>query len=147
MIVVFLMLAFFDSALFCVKKDFSPGKKGGYFRGQELAPRMRRNVILSRAVSGFEFTDGVLHRVHWLNVTPSEESGKRRGDIEFAPLRQTDQVSDRSPPIEEQEYPTFPAWELAGKRSSELARGYAEHGRCDKGSFLGSKIHHLSSPL
>jgi hypothetical protein len=39
---VFLILTLFDSPFFCVKKDFSPGRKGGYFRGQELAPRMRR---------------------------------------------------------------------------------------------------------
>jgi hypothetical protein len=50
-----------------------------------------------------------------LDVSPLMKSRKRRGNIEFAALRQTGQVSDRAPPIEEQEYPAFSARELAGK--------------------------------
>src|SRR5437879_2685193 len=104
-------------------------------------------ATLSRVVSSLELTSGGLHRVHRLNVTPLEESGKRIGDIELAALCQTSQVSDRAPPIEKQKYPTLSARELAGKRGGELALDHAEHGSCAKGCFLCAKFHPLFSPL
>ncbi len=87
-----------------------------------------------------------LHRVYRLDVTPSKEPGKRRGDIEFAALRQTRHIGDRAPAIDKQEDPTFPAWELAGKCRCLQAGDNAEHVRCAKTSFLCMKFHHHSSP-
>ena len=50
-----------------------------------------------------------------LDRTLLKKSSKRRGNIEFAALRQVSQICDSTLPVEEQEYPAFPARELACK--------------------------------
>lgn len=77
-----------------------------------------------------------LHRVYRLDVAQIQEPGQYRGDIEFAALRQMRHICDRAPAIDKQEDPTFPAWELAGKRRCLQAGDNAEHGRCVESSLL-----------
>ena len=50
-----------------------------------------------------------------LDRTLLKKSGKRVRNIEFAALRQMSQICDTSFPIQEQEYPAFPAREWACK--------------------------------
>jgi hypothetical protein len=50
-----------------------------------------------------------------LDRTLLKKAGKRRGNIEFAALCQMSQICDVTLPIQEQEYPAFPARELARK--------------------------------
>ena len=50
--------------------------------------------------------------IQWLNVTRLQKPGKRVCNIEFAALSQMSQICDATLPIEEQEYPAFPAREL-----------------------------------
>src|SRR5258708_21308291 len=87
-----------------------------------------------------------LRCVYQLDVAPSKEPGKHRGDIEFAALCQTRQVCDRALPINKQKYPAFPARELSGKRGGWYAGYNLEHSRCSERAVLGSKFHPHSSP-
>ncbi len=73
-----------------------------------------------------------------LDRTLLKKSGKRRGNIEFAALRQVSQICDTTLPVEEQEYPAFPARELARKGVRRCGRDNPENESCVKSSFLYS---------
>src|SRR5256885_16803281 len=81
-----------------------------------------------------------------LDVAPLQKLGQRRGDIEFAALRQTRQVGDRAPAIQQQEHPAFPARELASKRRCLQVGNNTEYWRCVESSLLRAKFRHHTSP-
>ena len=59
-------------------------------------------------------------------------------NIEFAALSQMRQICNATLPIQEQEYPAFPAWELTRKCLHWCGRNNTENERCVKSSFLCS---------
>jgi len=57
-----------------------------------------------------------------LDITLLKTSGKRVRNIEFAALCKMSRICDTSFPIQEQEFPAFPARELACKGVVEITR-------------------------
>src|SRR5258706_11788827 len=103
-------------------------------------------VILSRVITTFERTGGILLARNGLDVSPLQKLGQRRGDIEFAALGQMCQVSNRAPAIQQQEQPAFSAWQSAGQGDGRSAGDHTEDGSCPKSFFLQAKCRHSSSP-
>jgi hypothetical protein len=62
-----------------------------------------------------------------LDITLLQEPGKRGGNIEFAALCQMSQICDATLPIKKQEYPAFPARELARKGLRRCIRDNSEN--------------------
>lgn len=73
-----------------------------------------------------------------LDITLLKKPGKGVRNIEFAALSQMRQICDTTLPIEEQEYPAFPARELICKCLRRYVRDNPENDRCVKSSFLWS---------
>ena len=73
-----------------------------------------------------------------LDITLLQKPGKGVRNIEFAALCQMSQICDTTLPIEEQEYPAFPARELACKCLRWYSRDNPENKSCVKSSFLCS---------
>ena len=80
-----------------------------------------------------------------LDITLLQKPGKGVRNIEFAALCQMSQICDTALPIEEQEYPAFPAWELTCKCLRRYGRDNPENKSCVKSSFLCSKFRHSPS--
>ena len=80
-----------------------------------------------------------------LDITLLKKPGKGVRNIEFAALSQMRQICDTTLPIEEQEYPAFPARELTCKCLRRYVRDNPENDRCVKSSFLWSKFCHSPS--
>jgi hypothetical protein len=70
-----------------------------------------------------------------LDRTRLKKPGKRVRNIEFAALCQISQICDATLPIEEQEYPAFPARELTCKGVGRCGRDNPENDSCVKSSF------------
>lgn len=80
-----------------------------------------------------------------LDRTLLKKPGKGVRNIEFAALSQMSQICDTTLPIEEQEYPAFPARELTCKCLRRYSRDHPENKSCVKSSFLCSQVRHSPS--
>ena len=83
--------------------------------------------------------------INWLDIPRLQKPGKRVRNIEFAALRQMSQICYTALPIEEQEYPAFPARELSCKCLCRYGRDNLEYKCCLKNPFPRAKFPHNPS--
>ena len=80
-----------------------------------------------------------------LDIPLLKKPGKGVRNIEFAALSQMSQICDTTLPIEEQEYPAFPARELICKCLRRCGRNNPKNESCVESSFLHLKFRHYHS--
>jgi hypothetical protein len=83
--------------------------------------------------------------INRLDISRLQKPGKRVRNIEFAALCEMRQICYTALPIEEQEYPAFPARELSCKCLCRYGRDNLEYKRCLKNPFLRAKFRHYPS--